>query len=73
MITRYFVPIYPDRTQSDRYRFDHYRLDDQTLIAIFGDGYEKPSVYPTLADLLVAGERDYRERVREVSKRSLTR
>lgn len=36
---------------------------DGSLVAIFADGREAPSVYPNVAAMLEAGARDWRERM----------
>lgn len=64
---RTFVPVFVDRFQSSTYRLERYtETADGRLLAHFGDGASRPSVFPNVAALLEAGRRDWHERVREV-------
>lgn len=68
-IVRRFIPCYVDHFQSATYRHTETRLySDGSLMALFADGAEVPSVYLTVEDMIAAGQRDYLERVREVTR-----
>lgn len=64
--TRKFVPVYIDHFQAAAYQHVATIERDGVLVAVFGDGTERPSVYRSVAAMLEAGQRDYRERVREI-------
>lgn len=63
---RRFVPVFVDRFQSAMYRHVATTLEaDGRLVAHFGDGGTGPSIYGSVDEMLAAGERDWRERMRE--------
>lgn len=63
-----YKPAFVDHFQSAMYRLVAYRVNaDGSLVAIFGDGNERASIYPNAAALLEAGRRDYLERVAPVA------
>jgi len=61
---RTYRPTHIDLSQAAAYTHVMTRVNhDGTLTAIFADGHEAPSVFPTEAALLAAGRADWRERV----------
>lgn len=59
-----YKPAHVDHYQSATYRHVATRVEaDGSLVAIFADGHEAPSVYPNAAAMLEAGARDWRERM----------
>lgn len=59
-----YVPTFVDWQQNSTYRLEGYTVQaDGFVLAHFGDGQIRRSVYPTLAALLDAGRSDWRELV----------
>lgn len=67
MAIRRFVPCYIDHFQAASCTHVATELRGTQLVAIFSDGSESISVYPSVGAMLAAGERDFRERMREVT------
>jgi hypothetical protein len=66
---RRFAPVYLDHYQAAAYRHVATTVElDGSLVAHFADGTSQPSVYATVAEMLEAGRRDYREWVCEVGE-----
>ena len=59
-----------DQFQSATYQHTATTWDGQRLTAHFADWHTGPSVYRTPKELVAAGLRDWRERVRETAARS---
>jgi len=59
-----YKPAFVDHFQSATYCHVMTRVEaDGSLVAIFADGHESPSVYPTAAAMIEAGALDWRERM----------
>jgi len=59
-----YKPAFVDHYQSATYCHVMTRVEpDGSLVAIFADGHEAPSVYPNVGAMLQAGANDYRERM----------
>lgn len=64
---RWLVPVYLDHFQSAAYRHVATTVEpDGSLVAHFGDGSNRPSVYRSIEEMEAAAETDWRERMREV-------
>lgn len=59
-----YRPAHVDHYQAAAYTHVATRVEeDGSLVAIFADGHEAPSIFPNVAAMLEAGRRDWRERM----------